>query len=46
MALEKGSEVIVVLDHSKFDVKAMVSYAELSQVDVIVTDKMDSQLLL
>lgn len=40
MAIRQASEVNVVLDHSKFGAKELVSFAALSQVKRIITDQM------
>lgn len=40
MAIQKASEVNIVLDHSKFGIQQLVSFAELSDVDYIITDQM------
>ncbi len=47
MAIQKASEVNIVMDHSKFGVQQLVSFAELRDVDYIITDqKPDEELAL
>ena len=46
LAIQRAAEAVIVLDHSKFGLKELVSFAPLSMVHRICTDRMPESALL
>lgn len=42
--LEKSNEIILLTDNSKFDKVSLITYCDLTDIDILVTDTMPSQL--